>query len=132
MACVFCRIVEGSAPSYPVYQDEHAFAFLDRAAVAPGHTLVVPRRHTADIWSIDRAEAGRLMETVHDVARLLGERLSPDGMTISQANRAAGGQGVLHLHVHLLPRYTGDGLLARWRPTHPTDADLKAMWVRLR
>jgi histidine triad (HIT) family protein len=125
--CIFCRIIEGSAPSFKVFENEHAYAFLDRAAVAPGHTLVVPRRHTADIWSIERSEAGRVMEAVHDVARLLGERLRPDGMTISQANRAAAGQDVFHLHVHLIPRHDGDGLLPRWASTHPSEQELRTV-----
>jgi histidine triad (HIT) family protein len=89
--CIFCRIADGSAPARKVYENEYACAFLDRAAVAPGHTLVIPRHHVADIWDIDRVGAGRLMEAVHEVARLIGERLQPDGMTISQANRAAAG-----------------------------------------
>jgi histidine triad (HIT) family protein len=129
--CVFCRIVEGSVPSRKVYEDEYAYAFLDWAAVAPGHTLVIPRQHVADIWGISKVGAGRLMEAVHEVARLLGERLHPDGMTISQANRHAGGQDVFHIHVHLIPRYIGDGLIRRWEASSPSEPELDAVLDRL-
>jgi len=128
---VFCRIAQGAAPSRKVYEDEYAYAFLDRAAVAPGHTLVIPRHHAADIWAIDKIGAGRLMEAVHEVARLLGERLHPDGMTISQANRAAGGQDVFHLHVHVIPRYVGDGLIRRWEGSRPSEQESAATLDRL-
>jgi len=79
--CVFCRIVAGKERAWLVYENEHAVAILDRSPSVPGHTLVLPRRHAADIWDIRREDAGRLMEAVHDVAALLEERLSPDGMT---------------------------------------------------
>ena len=98
----------------------------------PGHTLVLPRRHATDIWDIRRADAGRLMEAVHDVAALLEERLSPDGMTLFQANRPAGWQTVFHIHVHLVPRHRGDSLTPAWKPRPATEAELDATLSRIR
>lgn len=98
----------------------------------PGHTLVLPRRHAADIWDIRREDAGRLMEAVHDVAALLEERLRPDGMTLFQANRPAGWQTVFHIHVHLVPRHRGDPLTASWKPQTATEAELDAALSRIR
>lgn len=98
----------------------------------PGHTLVLPRRHAADIWDIRREDAGRLMEAVHDVAALLEERLRPDGMTLFQANRPAGWQTVFHIHVHLVPRHWGDPLTASWKPQTATEAELDAALSRIR
>jgi histidine triad (HIT) family protein len=130
--CIFCKITAGEERAWLVYENEHAVAVLDRSPAVAGHTLVLPRRHAADIWDIGRADAGRLMEAVHDVAALLEERLRPDGMTLFQANRAAGWQTVFHLHVHLVPRHQGDPLTASWKPQSATEEELDATLARLR
>ncbi len=121
----------GGERAWVVYENEHAVAILDRFPSVPGHTLVIPRRHAADIWDIRREDAGRLMEAAHDVAALLNNRLSPDGMTLFQANRAAGWQTVFHIHVHLVPRRKGDPLTASWKPQAVTEAELDATLSRI-
>ena len=131
-ACIFCQIADGSAPSWKVYEDENAYAFLDRSAVTPGHTLVIPREHAPDICGIGKRAAGCLMEAVHEVAHLLDERLHPDGMTLFQANRKAGWQDVFHLHVHVVPRYSGDRLVKPWEVSRSSENELNAVLDRLR
>ncbi len=130
--CLFCRIAAGEERSWKVFENEHAIAVLDRFPAVPGHTLVVPRRHAADIWDIGRADAAHVMEAVHDVAALLRERLRPDGMTLFQANGAAGWQTVFHMHVHLVPRHAGDPLTASWTPQTPTEEELDKVLSRIR
>jgi histidine triad (HIT) family protein len=130
--CIFCRIVAGGERSWQVYENEHAVAILDRSPAVPGHTLVIPRRHAADIWDIGRGDAGRLMEAAHDVAALLEDRLKPDGLTLFQANRAAGWQTVFHIHVHLVPRHRGDPLRASWKPQAAAEAELDEVLSRIR
>jgi histidine triad (HIT) family protein len=116
--CVFCKIVTGELPSAQVGETEHALAFLDVAPFAPGHTLVVPKRHVADIVTADGALT-EIADLVESTARLLDERLSPDGLNVMQASRAAAGQTVFHLHVHVVPRYRNDGGLATvFNPGH--------------
>jgi histidine triad (HIT) family protein len=130
--CVFCRIAAGRERAWTVYETAEAIAILDRSPAVPGHTLVIPRRHAADIWDIGRQDAARLMEAVHDVAALLQERLSPDGMTLFQANRPAGWQTVFHIHVHLVPRHHGDPLTVSWQPRSATEAELDLAHSRIR
>jgi histidine triad (HIT) family protein len=130
--CVFCRIAAGQERSWTVYENADAIAILDRSPAVPGHTLVIPRRHAADLWDIGRQDAARLMEAVHDVAALLQERLRPDGMTLFQANRPAGWQTVFHIHVHLVPRHHGDPLTVSWQPRPATEADLDQAHSRIR
>jgi histidine triad (HIT) family protein len=113
-ACAFCEIVSGKRPAALVAEDEHTVAFLDITAVIPGHTLVIPRRHSADLWEIDEAGAAAVMRSVHRMATRVREVLAPDGLTLFQANRAAGWQDVFHLHVHVVPRYAGDRLHRPW------------------
>jgi histidine triad (HIT) family protein len=119
--CIFCEIIQGSLPSWRVYEDEHTVAFLDKGHVTRGHTLVIPRRHAVDIWALSEDEAEAMMRSVHRVARLLRERLDLRGLNVTQANGAAAWQEIFQYHVHLIPRYGDDGLSPPWRPTFPSD-----------
>lgn len=130
--CVFCDIVRGTLPAPVLFEDERTVAFLDNTAVMEGHTLVVPKRHAVDIWEIDEADALAVMRTVHRMAAHLAERLDPAGLTLFQANRAAGWQDVFHLHVHLVPRREGDHLVPPWRARPADPAVLAAACRRLR
>ncbi len=130
--CIFCRIVTGDAPSYEVAEDDLTIAFLDRGQATPGHTLVVPRAHAADIWEISEPDAAAVMTMAKRVAHLLDDRLHPDGMNLTQSNRAAGWQDVFHFHLHIIPRWSDDGLTPPWRPTRPTEKQLAATLARLR
>ncbi|MET7294968.1 HIT domain-containing protein [Streptomyces griseoloalbus] len=118
--CVFCDIVAGRLHAEILFEDERTVAFLDNTAVMEGHTLVIPRRHAADIWAVSEEDAAAVMRTVHRMARVLRDVLEPDGMTLFQANRPAGWQDVFHLHVHLVPRRDSDHL---HRPWHVDRAD---------
>ena len=120
MDCVFCKILEGSLPSWRIYEDAHAVAFLDKGHATRGHTLVVPRRHAADIWELSEDQAQAVMRAVHRVAQLLRERLPLKGLNITQANGADAWQEVFHYHVHLIPRYGDDDFKPPWRPTNPS------------
>ena len=124
MACLFCSIVDGSAPSWQVYEDDAAIAFLDIGPATPGHTLVVPKKHTSDIWSMTEDEAAAVMRSVHRVAAQLRNTLHPVGLNVTQSNGAAAWQEVFHYHVHLMPRYGNDDLPPPWRPTNPSSSEL--------
>jgi histidine triad (HIT) family protein len=113
--CVFCDIVAGRLHSEILFEDERTVAFLDNTAVMEGHTLVIPRRHAADIWTVSEDDAAAVMRTVHRMAGVLRDVLEPDGLTLFQANRPAGWQDVFHLHVHLVPRRDGDPLHRPWQ-----------------
>jgi histidine triad (HIT) family protein len=112
--CVFCAIVAGTQPAAVTYEDASTLAFLDITAVTRGHTLVIPKAHATDLWGIPPDDWVAVTRTVQRVARRIGEVLRPDGMTLFQANRDAGWQDVFHLHVHVVPRTTGDHLNRPW------------------
>ena len=132
MDCVFCAIVAGEAPSRKVDEGEHWVAFLDINPVTTGHTLVVPRRHADDLFGMDEDGVRHLMAGVHRVAHLLRDRLEPAGLNLVQSNGTAAWQTVFHVHVHVLPRFEGDGL----RPPSPhvpaSPDDLAAVHARIR
>jgi len=130
--CIFCRIAAGQAPAYVVAEDDLTVAFLDRGQATEGHTLVVPRAHASDIWEISQPDLTAVMIMAKQVAHLLQDRLSPDGLNLTQSNRAAGWQDVFHFHVHVIPRWSGDGLTPPWRPSRLSEAQLAATIARLR
>ena len=129
---MFCRIVSGDAPAYVVAEDDRTIAFLDRGQATTGHTLVVPRAHASDIWEISEADAAAVMAMAKRVAHLIDDRLGADGLHLTQSNRSAGWQDVFHFHLHVIPRWSGDGLTPPWRPTQPSDEQLAATLARLR
>ena len=108
--CIFCAIVAGDLPASVVARDDAAIAFMDINPLTTGHTLVIPRRHVTDLLDADGAvaEVSGLLEST---GRLLVDRLGADGINVFQASRAPAGQTVFHLHFHLLPRWSDDGLL---------------------
>src|SRR4051794_18025248 len=101
--CIFCSIAAGEAPAWRVYEDEKTVAFLDVAPATRGHTLVIPKEHFADLWSISEAGAKAVAVATVRVAHLLRERIN-----VMQANGSAAWQEVFHLHAHVVPRYPGD------------------------
>jgi histidine triad (HIT) family protein len=123
MDCVFCAIAAGAVPAYVVDEDDRTLAFLDRAAATRGHTLVVPKQHADDIWALPADDAAAVMRTAHRVAGRLRTSLAPDGLGLYQSNGRAAGQEVFHFHLHLVPRYAGDGVVAPWAGTAPSEAD---------
>ncbi len=107
--CLFCKIIAKTIPAMVIYEDDHTVAFLDITPRSPGHTLVIPKAHAPNIVVLPDTEVGPLFVAVKHVADLLSRKLIPDGITIGINQGRAGGQEVDHLHVHLMPRWHGDG-----------------------
>jgi histidine triad (HIT) family protein len=123
--CPFCAIVRGDEPARVVWSDPHAIAFLPLRPAATGHTLVAPREHFDDIWALGAAgglPTIRLTRAVLHVANGVRQALRPEGLNIINSAGAAASQTVLHLHVHLVPRWTGDRIGNIWPPDRPAAA----------
>jgi histidine triad (HIT) family protein len=103
--CVFCRIAAGEAHAERVLEDERILAFLDIHPAGEGHTLIVPKAHAETVWDVDPTEWAAVWETSRRVAAAIRTAFEPDGLYVRQANGRLGGQEVMHLHVHLIPRY---------------------------
>jgi histidine triad (HIT) family protein len=130
--CIFCAIVEGRSPSFPVYEDEHALAFMDINPATDGHTLVVPRRHVRDLWDIGEEDLRWVMAAAHRVAHRIKAALSPDGMNVIHASGWAAFQTVFHFHLHLVPRYKGDPIKLPWVPRPGDRTKISAMANNIR
>jgi diadenosine tetraphosphate (Ap4A) HIT family hydrolase len=102
--CPFCE----PAPERIVASAPLALALRDAYPISPGHALIVPRRHIASLVDLQPDEARSLWALLKDVRALLDSEHRPDGYNVGVNDGAAAGQTVMHLHVHLVPRYTGD------------------------
>ena len=132
MDCIFCRIIAGEIPSHKVYEDADTLAFLDIHPATRGHTLIIPKQHAADIFSITPQALAATARTSQVVARILQKVLQADGVKVMQNNGKAAGQDVFHYHVHLIPRWHGDSAVGSWEPGETDHAALGALAAELR
>jgi len=126
---IFARILRGEMPSARVFEDDHVYAFMDAFPLGRGHTLVIPKHSTARNLLEEAPETlAPLILGVQRVARAMRAALTPDGVMIFQTNGAPAGQTVFHLHVHVLPRWAGDGPLGQHASGRMADMEeLKAL-----
>lgn len=117
--CVFCKIMAKQIPATVVHEDEHTLAFMDIGQVNPGHVLVALKKHAENIFALDEAQAAAVFRSAAKVARAIRGAFEPQGLSVYQANGAAAGQTVFHLHIHLVPRYEGDGMALTWPVKNP-------------
>ncbi|MBI1727932.1 MAG: HIT family protein [Candidatus Rokubacteria bacterium] len=113
--CVFCMIRDGKIPSAKVYDDERTLAFMDINPLTRGHCLVATKAHAATLYDAEVEDLKAAITTAKKVAGALRKALSPDGLNVLQANGTAAFQSVPHFHLHLIPRWTGDGKGFDWK-----------------
>jgi len=107
---LFAKILRGELPSYKVYEDDKALAFLDIMPRAPGHTLVLPKAAARNVFDVAPDDLAHVMKVAQRVAKAAKDVFGADGITLQQFNEKAGGQVVFHLHVHVIPRKEGVAL----------------------
>ena len=110
MDCIFCKIIAGVIPSFKVYEDENVLAFLDIAPVNPGHTLIVPKKHFTNLEEIPEGELCKLAIAIKKIGKAVKDGLGVEGYNVMENNDPIAGQIVPHLHFHVIPRRSGDGL----------------------
>ena len=107
--CIFCKIANKEIPNYTVREDEHSLAFLDINPHAKGHTVVIPKQHAETTLGMSEEEFAKFAVSVKRTVEVVNKVLAPDGFNVGWNHGVSGGQAVFHLHVHILPRYGGDG-----------------------
>ena len=120
--CIFCKIIQGEIPSFTVFEDDRVFAFMDINPVNPGHALVIPKHHSADIHGTPDDWVAATMIGVRRLAGAVERTVRPHGLNILQANGPGAAQSVFHFHMHVIPRLEDDGLAMNWG-LHPGDMD---------
>lgn len=134
--CVFCQIIAGESPAVFVYQDETVVAFMDIFPATRGHCLIVPRRHVRNLYDVPPEMAGAVIAAAVHLAPALRDATGAAGMNIWQSSERTAGQVIFHFHMHMLPRYVGDGLHApgsrRRAPQHELNDLAEAVRQQLR
>lgn len=115
MDCVFCKIRDGQIPSFKIYEDARTLAFMDINPVNEGHCLVATKAHAATLFDTAVEDLQAAAATAKKVAEALKATLNPDGLNVLQANGKAAFQSVPHFHLHLIPRWEGDGKGFDWQ-----------------
>lgn len=117
--CVFCDILARKRPSSIVFQDDVCCAFVDIQPVNPGHVLLVPIAHAASLAELDGASGARMFRIGQRIAAALRDSgLRCEGVNLFLADGEAAGQEVFHVHLHVIPRYAGDGFGFRFGPRY--------------
>ncbi len=112
--CIFCKIVSGTFAANVVLDVDDAVAFLDIAPLADGHTLLIPKQHYETISEMPTGEAARFLGVLPKLAAAVQEATGAAGFNVLQANGSVAGQVVNHVHFHIIPRDSDDGLGFRW------------------
>ncbi len=112
--CIFCKIVNGEIPSAKIYENDKVFAFLDISPISDGHTLVIPKRHFEKLHDCPAELLGRVSSRLGKIAKAVAAGMNSDGYNVLCNNGRAAGQLVSHLHFHIIPRNSGDGVFNRW------------------
>ena len=110
MSCIFCKIINQEIPSFKIYEDEYTYAFLDIAKDVDGHTLVIPKKHIENILDVDAETLEHLMNTIQKISKHYVENCGFEGDNILHASGSAAQQTVFHLHFHIIPRTSNDGV----------------------
>ncbi|HCX2022773.1 TPA: HIT family protein [Staphylococcus aureus] len=116
---IFGKILTGEIPSFKVYEDDYVYAFLDISQVTKGHTLLIPKKASSNIFETDEETMKHIGAALPKVANAIKRAFNPDGLNIIQNNGEFADQSVFHIHFHLIPRYENDidGFGYKWE-TH--------------
>ena len=117
--CIFCKIVAGDLPAERVQEDEHTVAFMDLNPWTRGHALVIPRRHSRNLYEVPEEDLRHTASAAKALSERMRDRLGCDGVNLLNACEPAAWQTVFHFHIHVIPRYEDDPLRL---PVHPQQA----------
>lgn len=129
--CLFCNIVQKNTLADIVYEDEHVSAFLDIHPTKKGHTLVVPKKHSATFLETDPEVLSHVVQGVQKVAHATVVALDAEGCNISINNGEAAGQVIFHLHWHIIPRNVSDGLV-NWPHSEYQNGEIQEIAEKIR
>ena len=130
--CIFCAIATRQAPASVVFEDDICLVFMDLYPMVPGHLLVVPKTHAANLSELDEATGMHLFRIAQRMAAALrGSGLRCEGINLFLADGEAAGQDVFHVHLHVVPRFQGDAVVIAATFGHPTRADLDSIAAQI-
>ena len=129
--CIFCKLANGIILTNSIYEDDDFKVILDASPAAKGHALILPKEHFDNLYETDDAVAEKILPLAKKIAKQMKEKLHCDGVNVLQNNEVAAGQTVFHLHVHLIPRTTGDDAILEWNHLELSDEEMKEIKDKL-
>ncbi len=112
--CIFCKIIDGQIPSDTIFEDEDFKVIMDISPAARGHAIILPKKHSANLFELDDETAAKALIVARKVALAMRAELKFEGVNLLQNNGTAAGQTVFHFHMHLIPRFTEDQVEITW------------------
>ncbi len=131
MTCIFCEIIQGKKDGHFIYEDENHIAILDKYPIDTGHSLVMPREHFEKVTDMTAEKVGELFSKIPKIAKAVIETTKADAFSMAQNNGRAAKQIVLHVHVHIIPRYQNRGTIWTKREI-PKENELKTLAERIK
>lgn len=123
--CVFCKIISGEIPAHTIYEDEQFKVILDVAPATKGHALIIPKNHYSNLYELPEDIAADAIKLAKKMMQVMTDKLNCDGFNIIQNNGEIAGQTVFHFHMHLIPRYKGDGEILKYVSLHPSQEEME-------
>ncbi|MBR6683934.1 MAG: HIT domain-containing protein [Firmicutes bacterium] len=114
--CIFCKLANGVFPTNTVYEDDMFRVILDLGPASPGHMLILPKEHYANLYELPEEIVAEAMKLAKKLAIAAKKALNADGVNVVQNNEEAAGQTVMHYHLHVVPRFFGVGQFNAWEP----------------
>ncbi len=125
--CLFCKIASGAVASTKVYEDSSFIAFFDLYPANKGHLLIAPKRHSESLLELTEEESAGIMMLAQRIAQAFVKALGCPGVNVLNNSGAAAGQLIFHTHVHVIPRYSNDGLELKWPRRLYDDGEMETL-----
>lgn len=125
--CIFCKIIDKEINSNILYEDNDFQVILDSAPATYGHAILLTKKHYKNFFELDEETAKKLLPVAKKVSKAMKKVLNCSGFNLLQNNGELAGQTVFHFHLHLIPRYEGDGVDFRWKPNKFDDEEIAKM-----
>jgi histidine triad (HIT) family protein len=123
MTCKFCNIAKHVKKEHIIFEDRLVMAFMSIEQITRCHILVIPKKHYKDIFDLDEKVAERIFKITTRISKIVKKIIKPDGLDIYQCNGKYAGQVVFHFHMHIFPRFKGDGLFNIYNNKKPMFKD---------
>ena len=130
--CIFCKIIAGDIPCHKIYENDDVLVFLDVGPLSDGHTLVIPKAHFSTVDKCSSEILSSIAEKLNKIAAAVVAATECDGYNILCNNGRAAGQVVDHVHFHVIPRKTGDGIFSQWPAKNYAQGQAEAMAEKIR
>jgi histidine triad (HIT) family protein len=130
--CIFCKMVAGQIPVTKIYEDQVVLSFLDIGPISDGHALVVSKQHCEKLDECPAELLGQVFSRIGRIAGAVAKAMNCDGYNILCNNGKAAGQHIKHLHFHIIPRNTGDGLFRSWPSFEYKEGKIEKIAVAIR